>query len=68
VLIKAFVSLMNSSMAVVKIEENYDSNKIGCEGRYVYVANKNCLPFIKNEERALPENELKNLMMDSPWL
>jgi hypothetical protein len=39
---------MSKNIAIVKIEENYHTSVIGCEGKYVYIANNHQLPFMKN--------------------
>ena len=39
---------MNNNIAIVKIEENYNSNTLGSEGKYIYLANRHQLPFINN--------------------
>jgi hypothetical protein len=48
ILIKSFINLMSKNIAVVRIEENYYTATLGCEGRYLYVENNSQLPFIKN--------------------
>lgn len=58
VVIKAFTNLMNKNIAIVKIEENYYTCMLGCEGKYLYIENTLGLPFIKNEDRKLSAEEL----------
>lgn len=59
---------MNKNIAIVKIEENYYTCMLGCEGKYVYVENTLALPFIKNEDRKLSAEELHSKTLDFPWL
>ena len=59
---------MNKNIAIVKIEENYYTCMLGCEGKYVYVENTLALAFIKNEDRKLSAEELQSKTLDFPWL
>ena len=68
VVIKAFTNLMNKNIAIVRIEENYYTNMLGCEGKYLYIENTLRLPFIKNEDRRLSPEELENKTAGFPWL
>jgi hypothetical protein len=45
--IKAFASLMSRSIAILRVERNYNTSELGCESNYLYLENDKQLALNK---------------------
>lgn len=53
---------MSCAFVIVRIDENYKSSCMGCEGKYIYFANNHQLPLHKNRKLGIERGEAL------PWL